>query len=133
MEGGVGVDGGDCDACSSQPIWKRYTIWGRMRHAATCGSGCGEWYFGEWLYDPPPAKGCDKCDMDGNYIGPQDCPDGECRGIFHHLHGRRNGSGCPSCGVAGEHDCAAPAFDDALEGTIIDESVVPIPQVPPPN
>ncbi len=106
-EGTGGLGAADCPSCENDPPWKRYTLWGRIKYAATCGSGCGEWYWGEWHYDPPPTKGCDRCDQDGHYIGPQPCAD--CRpGWFAWLRGHRDGSGCPSCGVVGEHDCAVP-------------------------
>lgn len=119
LEDGAPIAGAECDSCSDGPAWKRYTLWGRIRYAATCGSGCGEWYWGEWLYDPPPAKGCDKCDMDGNYVGAQPCND--CRSWFPWLRGFRDGSGCPSCGQPGEHDCAVPIPEEEWE---------PVPQEP---
>ena len=38
----------------------------------TCGSGCGDIYWGEWLSNPPDA--CDPCDGCGNWVGPRCCP-----------------------------------------------------------
>jgi hypothetical protein len=32
-----------------------------------CGSGCGDMYWGEWIYDPPAC--CDSCNEDGCWAG----------------------------------------------------------------
>jgi hypothetical protein len=97
----------------------------------TCGSGCGELYWDEWLSDPPDA--CDPCDNCGNWIGPQ-LPGPSC---FHRflagscsLWGYRwMGQGCDA--FPGEP--TVDLFGD--EGIVIEnESVVegqPVEAIPP--
>ena len=62
--------GSPCENCGNEETWRQYTIRGRIKNALTCGSGCGDLYWGEWSYNRPPPKGCGKTDMDGNWIGP---------------------------------------------------------------
>ncbi len=57
-----GVCGGDCAG---------HTPSSYLKHQLTCGSGCGEIYWGEWLSDPP--NRCDPCDDCGNWIGQRVC------------------------------------------------------------
>jgi hypothetical protein len=89
--GTCGVCGGTCDG---------HTPASYIKHRLTCGSGCGEIYWGEWLSDPP--EKCDPCDDCGNWIGPRICDpsvwerfaSGWC-GFF----GFRS-DGCSSCSAA---------------------------------
>lgn len=58
-----GVCGGSCEGrtpCQS------------LKHVLSCGAGCGEIYWGEWISDPP--DDCDPCDNCGNWVGPRCCP-----------------------------------------------------------
>ena len=57
-----GVCGGACQG---------HTPASYMKHRLTCGAGCGEIYWDEWLSDPP--DDCDPCDDCGNWIGPRCC------------------------------------------------------------
>ena len=108
---GVGYQGGACASCESEwgadpEPWRRYTLAARWREATTCGAGCSERYWGEWWYDPPPPKGCDRCDLDGHWIGPQ-CADGLCPpGIVPGILGERNRAVC--CEDGFEPEMAAP-------------------------
>jgi hypothetical protein len=95
------------------------------------GCGCGEWYLGEWLYDPPDC--CDPCDdCYGQYVGPRDC----CKRKFiidpalwilalKHKHCRNDGwydpcgnwhcygdGGC--CGGCGKGGCGAVYGDEVI-------------------
>jgi hypothetical protein len=56
----------DCGHCSG------HTPCQSIHEKLTCGSGCGEVYWGEWISDPPDP--CDPCDGCGNWIGPRCCP-----------------------------------------------------------
>lgn len=72
---------------------------GIIKNALTCGSGCGEIYWGEWISDPPDK--CDACDQDGNWIGPHCCPPSGWSRFWAGLHGQRmagDTTGCASCG-----------------------------------
>lgn len=71
-----GACGGNCPACAPCQ---------HLKQLLTCGSGCGEIYWGEWISDPPDP--CDPCDNCGNWIGPQRCPPG-------FLHSLAAGCGC---------------------------------------
>ncbi len=56
---------GKCDLCAFNPIKSLFKSIG-------CSSGCGEFYFDEWINDPPDA--CDPCDDCGNFVGQRCCP-----------------------------------------------------------
>jgi len=68
-----------------------------MRRCDTCGKGCGEIYWGEWISDPPDC--CDPCDQCyGCYTGPHGAC---CLGPFQRLLAAFHGySYCPppDCG-----------------------------------
>lgn len=64
--GGCGSTGMAVGACPKRGLADCVT------RALTCGSGCGEVYWGEWYNDPPPA--CDPCDDHGNWTGTTCCP-----------------------------------------------------------
>lgn len=77
----------------------------RLWNAIHCSSGCGEFYFDEWINDPPEA--CDPCDNYGGFVGPRHCPPRWWLGARHH-GSFRCGSNCdPSCGFE-TSDCGAP-------------------------
>ena len=103
----AGPNGAACADCAAGTgeAWQQYTIGNRLHRMMTCGAGCSELYWGEWSYDPPPAKGCDKCDMDGHWIGPQPCGEDRCHhGGLRGLWGQRFCSVCegPCTGVHGD-------------------------------
>jgi len=58
---GCGSCAGASAACGSRYLADCAT------RALTCGSGCGEVYWGEWANDPPACK--DPCDDCGNWTG----------------------------------------------------------------
>ena len=102
---------GHCGGCCPHPLC---SLW----RALTCSSACGEFYFDEWVNDPPHR--CDPC-HDGMYVGPQDsCPrwfDG-LRGI----RGYRCGSQCDtSCGYEG--GCGEPGCTSCGHGEHESEGV----------
>ena len=94
--GTCGVCGGPCEG---------YTPAGYLGHKLTCGSGCGEIYWGPWLNDPP--DDCDPCDDCGNWVGPRCCePNLRQRlvaGIFggHVGVGKGKGRVCQNCRAKG--------------------------------
>jgi len=93
----------------------------RIAQGLTCGSGCGEVYWGEWISTPPKPDPCDSC---GNYTGvpnskmyrPHRQP---VRKIVRAVAGVRYGSPCRSCGSndpcgcdAGCSSCGSTTADD---------------------
>jgi len=106
-----------------------------MRRCATCGKGCGEIYWGEWISDPPDC--CDPCDQCyGCYTGPHGaCCLGPCQRLLAALHGYSycpkpdcgpacggfcNRGGCGSvcgCGGAGCASCGGGPHGAMLSGT----------------
>jgi hypothetical protein len=70
-----------------------------------CSSGCGEFYFDEWINDPPDR--CDPCDeCYGNYVGQRACPPRWQLGGRGWFGGRQCDGGCDggcdSCTAGGE-------------------------------
>jgi hypothetical protein len=119
---GAGVCGGS--RCCVQPL---RSFWNLL----TCSSGCGEFYFNEWINDPPDR--CDPCDDHGSYIGPRSCERqwtlsarmGACI-CGHDCGGACAAGGSCACGEAGCSDCQhAPAMS-APEG-IVPEAMEPTP------
>lgn len=128
---------GACNECGphpGQPCTDGYGECGILPwlfHGKSCGKGCGEVYWGEWISDPPDC--CDPCDQcTGDWTGPHGfCNLGPCQRLLAALHGYRycpapdcgpvcgglchkpacgpacgscstcGGSGCATCGVAG--------------------------------
>lgn len=83
-----------------------------IHRSLTCGGGCGEIYWDEWISDPPDA--CDPCDCDGHWNGHR----GVRMGLFERLHFLWNGyryygdcetpcqgcdTGCGGCASCGDH------------------------------
>jgi len=92
---------------------------GCVNRALTCGSGCGEVYWGEWANDPPACS--DPCDDYGNWTGeayyaPRCNP---LQGL-RHLWGYRYAPA--GCDVACD-SYATPEFLPAEEGT--EQQLVP--------
>jgi hypothetical protein len=128
---GAPCGAGCCDGCG--PL-------GFCEGLLTCGSGCGEMYWGEWLSDPPAC--CDPCDPCGQWVGSCCCrPGWLCAGL-HTLWGLRYEPQCcdPCCApccdpcggdcVAGCSQCgggyaAAEAYDgQIIEGPVIADRAV---------
>ncbi|NLF71187.1 MAG: hypothetical protein GX575_19320 [Candidatus Anammoximicrobium sp.] len=103
----VGCDTcGECQPGSCYHPW----LWPRASRALTCGAGCGEVYYGEWMSDPPACDDpCDSC-------GEVSC--GGCYGCWNplrglaHLWGYRYAPG--DCGVGCEVGCDV-GCDSCLE------------------
>jgi hypothetical protein len=123
---GGACQGGECNDCNScgsgcQPL---RNLWGML----FCSKGCGEFYFDEWINDPPDR--CDPCDQHGGYVGHQPC-----RRWF--LGGR---SGCcgryadscdTSCGfeAAGHCGCTSGAHGDGhYTDEVMGGETVPAPE-----
>lgn len=100
---GCGSCGGECGGHTPTQV---------TRHRLTCGSGCGELYWGEWISTPPDP--CDPCDGCGNHIGERCCSPRWWQQLTTcNRWGGRNAcgddcGGCSSCGggeaFAGEMD-----------------------------
>jgi hypothetical protein len=76
----------------------------------TCGRGCGEVYWGEWVSDPPDC--CDPCNSCGDWQNQQCCSPGMLRRLWWGAHGYRLGGphgdanccgGCNGCGGGPVH------------------------------
>jgi len=66
---------GECEPGLCHHPW----LWGRATSALTCGAGCGDVYWGEWVSDPPSCG--DACDSCG------DVACGGCGGCWNPLRG----------------------------------------------
>lgn len=119
-----------------------------MRRGLSCGKGCGEIYWGEWLSDPPDC--CDPCDQcHGQWTGPHGyCSLGPCQRLLAALHGYRYcpkpccdewcglcnktscnvASTCGSCGGAGCATCGGGHVQHSpMQGEVIYEGAQPMP------
>ncbi|ADB15562.1 hypothetical protein Psta_0877 [Pirellula staleyi DSM 6068] len=94
-----------------------FTVRGWLANQITCGRGCGEVYWGEWISDPPDR--CDPCDdCYGQFVGPRGCcPPGFFGRLAHGFSclrpclpkcGPSCGPSCSTCGGGGE-----AYYDDA--------------------
>lgn len=81
----------------------------------TCGRGCGEVYWGEWVSDPPDC--CDPCNSCGDWQNQQCCSPGLLRRLWWGAHGYRLGGQhgdancCGGCGSCGGGIAAAGFYD----------------------
>lgn len=92
---------------------------GIIKNTLTCGSGCGEIYWGEWISDPPDQ--CDACDQDGNWIGPHCCPPSGWSRFWAGLHGQRMAGDTTDCASCGGLD------EDTSQGVYIDGMAIEVP------
>ena len=134
------------DGCTSCAAPGDCGILSTLRRCKTCGKGCGEIYWGEWISDPPDC--CDPCDpCHGRWTGPHGyCSLGPCQRLLAALHGYRycpkpacdewcgwfcskqSGAGCGACGDAGCSTCGvAHAGPAILPGQTIIEGPPPAP------
>lgn len=66
-------DCGVCDQCGHAPGECSCGFFSRLHRRLTCGEGCGEMYWGDWISDPPaPCDPCDECT--GQFVGRRCCP-----------------------------------------------------------
>ncbi|MCO6454231.1 MAG: hypothetical protein J5I93_02845 [Pirellulaceae bacterium] len=101
-----------------------------IHRSLTCGGGCGEIYWDEWISDPPDA--CDPCDCDGHWNGHR----GVRMGLFERLNFLWNGyryygdcetpcqgcnTGCGGCASCGGHP--EIAHGEVFEGSGVFESM----------
>ena len=104
--------GPECDSCACPT---ECGILPMLRRGLTCGKGCGEVYWGEWISDPPDC--CDPCDQcHGVWMGPHGyCNPGPSQRLLAAIHGHKY---CPSpcCGGAGCGLCNKPACNDCGGG-----------------
>lgn len=132
-------DGGGCSSCGVASCGSGSCATGACRGALrqttkynlTCGAGCGEVYWGEWLSNPPDE--CDPCDNWGGFVGARCCPprfwDCLCSSFCGMWGGRYAGCGsCGSCGMdmssggcssCGGHDEWAAGGEMMYEGEMV--------------
>lgn len=98
-----------------------FTVRGWLRNNLTCGKGCGEVYWGEWISDPPDR--CDPCDdCHGQFVGQRGCcPPGFFGRLAHGFSclrpcGGCGGSGCTSCGGGPYTTGYAPSYGAMSSG-----------------
>ncbi len=133
---------GGCDSCVCPT---ECGILPAMRRCMSCGKGCGEIYWGEWISDPPDC--CDPCDQCyGQWTGPHGyCNLGPCQRLLAALHGYRYcpkpccdewcglcskpaASTCTSCGGGGCSTCSRGyAGHLPMQGEVIYEGPAPKP------
>ncbi|MBM4091590.1 MAG: hypothetical protein FJ276_19505 [Planctomycetes bacterium] len=90
-----------------------------------CNSGCGEFYWSEWTYDPP--DDCDPCDDLGNWVGPRCCWPRGWLALWQGFRGRRFAGGCGDEGCGGcSSGCEGSLGTGGtlLEGDVL-EGVIP--------
>jgi hypothetical protein len=116
---------GTCGVCEGDCLG--HTPASFLKHNLTCGSGCGDIYWDEWLSDPPDP--CDPCDDCGNWIGPQECCpptmwDRIASG-WGSLWGSRSGS-CGSCGTCSTCMESHAVYGGSSKGEVIIAPAVPM-------
>ena len=90
-------DCSQCDHCGEAMGSCRCGIFSAWHRLRTCGRGCGEMYWGDWISDPPPP--CDPCDeCTGEFVGRRCCPPKRTM-LFG---GRCCDESCATCGPSGE-------------------------------
>jgi hypothetical protein len=108
-------DGGGCGSCGcAVGCCPGRPLAGCLTRALTCGSGCGDVYWDEWINDPPAC--CDPCDDYGNWTGNAYCPP-RCRPLsgLGHLWGYRYApAGCDE--ACGSYVDTMPEFLDSQVG-----------------
>lgn len=110
-----------CGTCSGG--CEGHTPCQSLKHVLTCGAGCGQIYWGEWLSDPPDQ--CDPCDNCGSWIGPRCCPPTFWERLTAGLQGWRCASdGC--CDEESEYIAEGRAGE-----IILDDTVIPKPEPSP--
>jgi hypothetical protein len=135
--------GGSCGGCCPGPFSQM------AKCGLTCGGGCGNIYWGEWINNPPDQ--CDPCNNCGNFTGPRCCPplfwDQFWGGLCCLWGGRFDSccnqhSGCASCGGTGSsmtdgemiHDgevVPSPPPTPAFKPPQVEPEVTPTPKPTP--
>jgi hypothetical protein len=93
-------DCGACEQCGGAAGECGCGFLSRLGRRLTCGEGCGEIYWHEWISDPP--KPCDPCDeCTGQFLGRRCCPPR--RSMY--LGGRFCDGSCPAgnCRCGADH------------------------------
>ncbi len=105
-----------CDACGLGPCARVefhraiHHLGLKLKRLLTCGSGCGELYFGEWHSDPPDPH--DPCVDLGANSGPCGC--GPHPSVPLSLWGRR--FHCEGCS-----ECTSPSEDEVVTSYHVEE------------
>lgn len=101
----------NCEACGEILGQCRCHPLTAFKNRITCGEGCGEIYWNEWINDPPMP--CDPCDEQcGNFIGRRCCPPPWRKRTSEMLLGRRccttdcDGGACGNAGGCADGNCA---------------------------
>lgn len=83
---------GACQVCGKPPGMCLGHPWNDFKNRFHC-KGCGDWYYDEWLCDPPDP--CDPCNNCGHFTGQRQCPPSWHKRFLSGLGGRA--CGCDSC------------------------------------
>ena len=109
---------GDCGECTSCGV-HNHPVWQGTKRALTCGSGCGEMYWGDWLSYPPTCNGCDGWACES------------CRSPWHVLSGLRNlwgyryrSGGCGMSDCDGSCDSCSAGYSEGLPSESVPERAV---------
>jgi hypothetical protein len=112
---------GDCGECAScgTAAYPGHLLHG-ARRAATCGAGCGDMYWGDWLSYPPTCG--DPCDDGGDWIGGYCCSPWHIFSGLRYLWGYRVrpcgcgvadcDGGCASCATGYSSSAPAEMFEE---------------------
>jgi hypothetical protein len=106
---------GDCGECASCGV-HNHPVWQGTQRALTCGSGCGEMYWGDWLSYPPTCNGCDSWACES------------CCSPWHVLSGLRNlwgyryrPGGCGRSDCDGSCDSCSAGYSEGLPSESVPE------------
>ncbi len=108
-----------CADCGEMPVTPATAAapTGMIKRALTCGGGCGEIYWGEWINDPP--EPCDACNEHGDWMGTRCCPPSGWSRLWSGIHGQRAGAArCDSC---------SESAGDTSQGVDIDGLAIEVP------
>jgi hypothetical protein len=129
-----------CESCATCPT--DCGLLPALRRGFTCGKGCGEVYWGEWISDPPDC--CDPCDQCyGQWTGPHGyCNLGPAQRLLAAFHGykycprpacdewcgplcsKQSCNTCSSCGGGGCSTCGGGQVTHMHGGTVVPQGEV---------
>jgi hypothetical protein len=107
-------DCGECASCGGARCQSGHP-WHGTRNMLTCGAGCGEMYWGDWISHPPACG--DPCDNCGNWIGDGCCGPWPLFSGLRSLWGYRYRScGCGASDCDGDCSSCGGGCSDCMSG-----------------